>query len=292
MNKEKLKLMLKVYFPKRIFKFIVTLWRNFLLPIRNFYDKYKIKYFTKPFFKKINFTGVSFFILIDNNNGEVDNEIYLHGAFEKPYLELIKNNLNTGGVFVDIGANIGQHSLFASKIVGDTGRVVLFEPLKELCSQIEKSIIKNKIKNIFINNFGCGDKEVILPIYSSRKNMGASSVFPSSDKKQNGDIKIIIPDMVLEKESRVDFIKIDTEGYELEVLMGLKETIKKHHPKILIELSPCYYRLRDENIGKNIINFLLENEYSIEDLVYDKKISLTSCNNYLLKIDQTNLFCV
>lgn len=292
MKKEKIKFILKKYFSERMFKCVVALWRNYYLPIRNFYDKYKIKYFIKPFFKKFNFSGVNFFILIDNNNGEVDNEIYLHGAFEKPCLELIKNNLNKGGVFIDIGANIGQHSLFASKIVGNDGRVVLFEPLKDLCEQIEKSVQKNEIKNIFINNVGCGDKEIVLPIYSSRKNMGASSVFPSDDKKKNGNIEIVVPDRILEKERRVDFIKIDTEGYEMEVLRGLKETIIKHHPKILLELSPCYYRLKDDGISGDIIKFLFENKYLIEDLIYDRKISPTSCNDYLSKIDQTNLFCV
>lgn len=262
--------------------------------LKNIYKYFFHLMYPKGYFKKINFLDIKFYLKIDfYKNGGVDGSIFLKGVFEPEYLELFKNNLDTGNTFIDIGANIGHHSLFASKVVGDNGKVIAFEPLKDIYNQFQESINKNNFKNITLYNKGCGSKEEILTIYSTNKNIGGSSVIPSPDKRENGKIEIIVPDNILENEKRVDFIKIDVEGYELEVLKGLKNTIQKFHPKIFLEYSPYYYELKDENISREIVEFLLENNYRITDLENNNR----DVNIDTLKIfekenlRQSNFFC-
>lgn len=277
-----------------IVKFYVIFFQKIAILIQNPKDRIRLLKFKKPFFYNVFFKNINFDILINKNNGMVDNEIFLQGAYEKKTLNLFFEEVKLGDVFVDIGANIGQHSLFASYLVGENGKVIAFEPLQSIYNQFNKSIEKNNLKNIVVYNNGCGSKEEIIPIYSTKENMGSSSVLYSPDKKKNGEIKIIIPDNILKNEDRIDFIKIDVEGYELEVLKGLEKTIKKFHPKIFIEYSPYYYELKDKNINKEIIDFLLDNHYKIIDVENGNR-EIDKNSFYKLekeKLEQTNFFCV
>lgn len=235
---------------------------------------------------------IKFDIMLNPDNGGVDLEIFADRHFEPQILEFIRARLSAADVFIDIGANIGQHSLYASYLCG---HVYSFEPIKRLYDQFNKSIFKNDILNITAYNYALGNEKKEVPIYSNESNMGGSSILAGGDKNFLQNVKIFRLDDVYEKMGivRTDMIKIDVEGYELEVLLGARNFIKKYQPKILMEFSPYFYNRVDSKISGRIIEFLLGAGYELWNIGDhgDQKIRINKLED-LHGASQINLFCV
>lgn len=219
----------------------------------------KIKNFKKSTIKNCKVLGIKYKILLDPENGYIDNLIYVFGNYELETLSFFKKKIKKGNVFVDVGANIGQHSIFVSKLVEDNGKVISFEPIKKLYSQFLKSIEVNNIKNIKPYNFACGDVNEDGQISICKNNAGASSILTKNKNQEIQKIKIRKLDDLIK--SKVDFIKIDVEGYEPQVIFGAKNIIKKYKPKILLEYNPKIYHDK----GLSMFSFLIEEGYNFTD---------------------------
>lgn len=270
--------------PKFIYKFIFSFWKIFIKPFYTFFRKRKLKKFEGEYLKNVNFSEVSFKIYLNKDNGLVDNNIFLHGVYEPYYLSIIKKELKVGDTFVDIGANIGQHSLFASRLVGESGKVISFEPIFRLYNQLKKSVHINNFENIKLYNVACGKEEKDSDIFFMKNNYGGSSILANDRTDGTEKIKIIRGDNILKKEDKINFIKIDVEGYEYYALKGIEDTISKHKPKILIEFTPSFYEKSDATHSKKIISFLLSYGYKIFDL--EKNTFIDDLNK--LKINKEN----
>nr|QBK88371.1 MAG: methyltransferase [Mimivirus LCMiAC01] len=159
-------------------------------------------------------------------------ESYLYPVFQK--------NIKKGGCVLDIGANIGCHSLIFSKLVGKEGNVHCFEPLHDLYFQLTYNLISNNCFNVTTYCNGVSDKPssvFLTPLnLQKRDNFGARQLTgakPVMDSNNTENIKIITIDSLNLASS---FIKIDAEGMEDKVLLGSKKTLEKHKPIILIEI--------------------------------------------------------
>ncbi len=151
--------------------------------------------------------------------------------YERKELERIRKYIPTNAVILDIGANIGNHSLFwASQ--GMAKKIYSFEPIKATFNILEKNIFINHFENIIeAKNIGISNKKSKAKIISySMANIGGTSLTQSDD----GNIQLDFLDNMQFKE-HIDFIKIDTEGHELLVLEGAKKTLQKHKPTVFIE---------------------------------------------------------
>ncbi len=139
-------------------------------------------------------------------------------------------------VAIDIGANIGNHSLFFSSFVCD--QVIAVEPNPAVIP-ILQSNLKQNIHNCHIYEFGLGDEESTgsIDLAYAKDNLGAAKISQESD----GSIKITTLDSLLsqhlEPSSVVSLIKIDVEGMEPQVLRGAKNTLSKYKPEIFVEAS-------------------------------------------------------
>jgi len=164
--------------------------------------------------------------------------------------EFIKND----SVVIDAGANVGIFSLYASYLA-PKGKVYCFEPTKSTFEILEKNIKKNKLdKNIYSSNSALGEKIQETEIQINTENLGGGNSIIDSKMKNyipvdyNDKQKVgmtTIDDFIKENHiQKVDFIKIDTEGYEKQILKGARETIKKFHPVI----SCSAYHLKDDKI--------------------------------------------
>lgn len=247
--------------------------------------------FTRAGFYKFALKDIKFDIMLDPDNGGVDLEIFADRNFEPAMLEFIKSRLRADDIFVDVGANIGQHSLYASYLCG---HVYSFEPIKRLYDQFSGSVFKNDILNITPYNYALGNEKKDLPIYSNEANMGGSSILVRDNKNFLQNVKILRLDDVYEQMgiTRADMMKIDVEGYELEVLLGARSFIKKYRPKILMEFSPYFYAHVDSGISGRIIEFLLGVGYELWDIGdrADQKIKISALED-LRGASQINLFC-
>lgn len=232
----------------------------------------------------------TFKIFLNPNNGTVDYDIFANRSFEGDILKLLRSELCKDDVFLDIGANIGQHSLYASHFCK---HVYSFEPITRIYNQFTRSIFVNDILNISPYNYALGKAKEIIPIWSTPLNMGASSLLYSKDKTLEQNIKVLRLDDVYESLGieRVDIMKIDVEGYEYNVLLGAEGLIAKFKPKILIE----FIEYNNEDTGKRqeIYELLKRNGYhDIYDVGSEggRFVKVNSLEQ-ALSLDSTNLYC-
>jgi len=172
-----------------------------------------------------------------HNNGETigDNMIQTNNFFEINFLDYIAKNYNNQSGILDIGANIGNHSLFFAKFL-NSEMVYSFEPFPSNISLLKENLRdfrhKSKIYEIALSN-----KEGTMPLYNSqRENLGGFSLHSYS----NGSSFIVNPSInVITLDSlnlhNISMIKIDVENHENEVLEGAKQTIMRNKPIIFIE---------------------------------------------------------
>jgi FkbM family methyltransferase len=190
-------------------------------------------------------------------------------------INLINNNLYLGNTFIDIGANIGTWSLYASNIVGVTGSILSFEPHPKNFTFLQKNIRLNGFENIQAFNFGLSDTDTFLNFTNSFDTMNHVS-----ESNSNNTITISVKqlDEFTNNLSIIDLIKIDVEGYELFVLKGAKSTLQKTK-KIIFESDS---RLQHNYNYKttDIINFLKNENFNIYKLI-DSNIIYEIPFNYI-----------
>ncbi len=158
-----------------------------------------------------------------------------HGTFFEPEeLQLMRAHLPPGGVFADIGANVGNHSLFAGLCLG-ASRIIPFEPNPLAYRLLVLNVLLNGLEDrVALDVIGVGASDEAADGFAMterHKNLGAARMVAGE-----GDISTVRPDDVLRDETP-DFVKIDVEGMEMSVLRGLEDTVARCRPVILIEVD-------------------------------------------------------
>ena len=173
-------------------------------------------------------------------------------------LHLINKYLPDNSTILDIGANIGSHSIYWAK-ERCAKKVYAFEPLNTTYDILTENIKLNSLENIVIpHNFGLYNKETNARIlYFWKENLGGTSFIPD----ENGDFKLITLDS-LDIKDKIDLIKIDVEGAEIQTLEGALETINANKPVIVIESFT--HKEEVENVifplGYELVETIRENE--------------------------------
>jgi FkbM family methyltransferase len=194
--------------------------------------------------------------------------IYRYGFYEEGLSNIFLNYLKPGMTFFDVGAHFGYFSLLGSALVGAQGQVHSFEPTPSTFDILKKNTLRKE--NIKINNNALfsENRDLVLKDYGI-KYSAFNSLF-TSYKLNNNEIintkitehkvKGISIDDYVEKNSIVpNFIKIDAENSEYNILVGSKKTIEKYHPLITIEVG-------DKEVNKNsnsrdLIDYLMNSNY-------------------------------
>lgn len=233
----------------------------------------------KSFFKEVDTFGVPFGISINPFlNSGVDEVIQEAGVWEPEIGTQIKKYLSGGGVFLDIGANIGYHSLFAARLLGEKGKVYSFEPQSAIYEQFLESVEKNSLTNVTVYNIALSDHLGNETLYIREENSGGSTLLSlpqmeSFHVEYQVSVSLATLDSYLKTFETVTLIKIDVEGYEYEVFKGGEELIDTYHPTIIMEFSPVFYVQDYEKKPKELIQFLSNKGYIFHD-VNEKEINL------------------
>lgn len=178
-----------------------------------------------------------------NLNILLDSHVYFFGAYALQELKLLQSLVTfrgPGAVFVDIGANVGQHSVFMSR---HAAQVHSFEPWSVVSKQIEQKIEENKITNICVHPVGLSDRSEQLEFYASETGNSGTGSFSSQHapdrNKSMGKLDVRSGDEYFQQAGiqKVDVMKIDAEGWEKNVLSGLKRIIASCRPIIFTEYS-------------------------------------------------------
>jgi len=167
-----------------------------------------------------------------------------------------------GDVVVDAGANIGISSVLAGRVVGESGKVLAFEPIESAQEMLKKNAELNNLSNIMVAPYALGEDARELTFAVEEKSLGSSTAVlnnPKADKEER--VQQVTLDQYVEENSveKVDFIMADIEGMERSLLKGAEKTIKRWKPK----LSICVYHLPDDpKVIKGIVKSFVP-EYTI-----------------------------
>lgn len=173
--------------------------------------------------------------------------VYFFGAYERENLFLLRDLLTgkAAPIFIDVGANVGLFSLFLSRFAS---HVHAFEPWCKVRNAFQQRVTINGIKNISIYPVALGEKNERLPFYAPKgANLGTGSFCADHAPDRNrllGELDVVNGDDYLELHnvSRVDVMKIDVEGREKSVLLGLRETLARSAPFVFLEVSETSLR--------------------------------------------------
>lgn len=163
----------------------------------------------------------------------------LHTFFELNLLQYVqKHYLHDGMNYLDCGANIGNHSLFFA-CISNANMIFSFEGNPKTFEILKKNIELNALENR-VNIYNCvlGEHKGLAKIaHEEPNNIGATSFC----EDVAGDTEMIcIDDMSWEQ--KIDFIKMDVEGFEYFVLKGMKELLCRDKPVLWVEIFPENYR--------------------------------------------------
>lgn len=160
------------------------------------------------------------------------------------------SQLNNESVVVDVGANIGYYTILAAKVVK---KVYAIEPDKKCFEILKKNVKENNLDNVVLINKAASDKREKKYLVRDEENLGNSRI----SNKKGSVIMTNTLDNILVNEQIISLIKIDTQGWEPEVILGAKKVIKKHRPIMFLEYTPSEYK------DRKMINFLKKNYQNI-----------------------------
>ena len=241
--------------------------------IPSFYKKYL--FFKKDYFKELIIEDVTYNLDLRHL---IDRRFYFHKEYEeelfKPIVNIIKeNNIDH---FLDVGSCWGIYSLRLCKVFKNLN-ILTFDPIKKNIQRLKKSIFKNKINNIKVFHTALGSKkgnielgatEDYSPNYKIDENNSVISEYSSIDTLDN----------LLPVQNKKLVIKIDTEGFEYEVLKGADNLLKNNKCYCQIEIIPSnkseiFLYLRERNYKLISTNTNNKTDYIFSNFI-TKKIYL------------------
>lgn len=259
-----------------------------VIPGGFFITKLFRKFYHKPSngqnWRNFKFRGVAMKVDIAKQMG---NAIYWRGAHDWAPIFVLEKFLKIGDTFIDVGANQGEYSLWAARKVGATGKIIAFEPMQQLFDQLVENIRLNESfqKSIWPVKLGLSDKKGEVILYASDDSNEGTNTIYTTDKFniELGKIQLDTLDEQLDelKIIKVNFLKIDVEGAELQVLNGAINTLKNHRPVLLLEINKdaC---IAGGYLPEDILSLLKPFNYSFS------KIGLRGT---LSKVDKMPDFC-
>lgn len=223
----------------------------------------------------------------------------INHEFEPLETKLIDEQLREGDVVLDIGANIGYYTLLAARKVGARGRVYAFEPDPINFSLLSQNVELNGYQNVVLVNKAVGETSEDLKLYLSDVNAGDHRTYDSDGGRRTITIPCTsMDDYFRGRESRVDFIKMDIQGFECRALRGMQETLgQSEKVRLTAEFWP-HGLVRAGDSPEELIRLLELNGFKLYDIDENTgSIGPVDVARLLASHDPdtksfTNLFCV
>lgn len=179
------------------------------------------------------------------STGDVNSSgVYLMGFSDNlTFFRLYSMFAPPDSVAVDVGANLGMHTLVLADCVS-RGVVFSFEPRRSVYGKLIGNVSENGITNVIVSDKALGDSVGVslLHVDENDFNIGKARL----GERGNQAVEVTTLDDVLkDSASTVSLVKIDTEGYELQVIRGATRVLAEHRPVVISEFSPSTYSFRD-----------------------------------------------
>lgn len=193
---------------------------------------------------------------------------------DEPELAVVRRLVQQGDLVCDVGANIGVYSVQLNKAVGDSGRILAFEPVPITFDVLNHNIKSLGLRNIATYNLAVSDSsgtvQMEIPEYSAGgKNYYQAHIATNPTASTAGvSIRSEKLDLLLAGERSPSFIKIDVEGAELSVIRGAENTISSHRPAMMIEIASDIHKSGTD--GHEIYEIMSKLGYSVLVLIEGK----------------------
>lgn len=230
---------------------------------------------------------------LDLNEG-IDLSIWLFGYFERKNLREYEKIIRHGDVVIDIGANIGSHTLPLAKLVGNGGTIIAIEPTNWAYQKLIHNLTLNptlatRVKPLHGFLLSNEQEKPAMEIYSSwplnQNKQYLHKLHCGSPKGTEGAFIKSLDSLVIELNlSKIDLIKLDVDGHELSVLKGMINVLSKFKPLIMMELAP--YVLMDDDEFSKLIDFITLLKYRIYAL--DTRSPLPIITSEIMKLIPKN----
>ena len=215
--------------------------------------------------------------------------LYFYGTHDERYVVTkLLRIIQPGDICWDIGANIGFYTCLLASRVEDAGTVVAFEPALRTCGYLRENVSLNRFANVTVINKGLSDRVEQRHLYYSEAGLaeGTASLKYANGRAVSERVMLDTIDSLTRELPVPDFVKIDVEGYQLEVLRGGEHYLKTHAPLLMAELK---------DVGETNRALFTEIENYVADLGYQlyeiKKYSLRRCKK-LSDSPKRNFFLV
>ena len=175
-----------------------------------------------------------------NRSGYGGRGIYIFRDSLEAEFEHLLEFLTPGAVLVDVGANTGIYTIKSAKYLSESGgQVVALEPSPEMLATLQKNVEANGLNNVRLRNVCAGDRTHTAVFWRNFERPIAFSLVKFDEKATSMSVLVVSLDDLLSWEdiSRLDYLKIDAEGAEQQIIFGAKKTIEKFRPIILIEIN-------------------------------------------------------
>ena len=241
--------------------------------IESFYLYYYTKYKSEKIRKKQDFTVQTHGCTMEVNPDDdgLSTELLVFGHHEQHTTKFVSEYIKNEMTCIDVGANIGYYSTLYSKNVGKNGKVISLEPSPINFKFLQMNLENQKMDNFVCHNVAAGEKNGSVDFcLDSRANkcfiLTGNEQMPPNYELIKVPVETIDKIVLNDKLKKIDFIKIDVEGYEWKTLQGGFESIKKFKPTIQIEIHFPKIGLEET---LQIFNFLKNEEYEI--IYYNNK---------------------
>jgi len=202
---------------------------------------------------------------------------------EREVINYLLSSLNPGDTAFDVGASLGIHTVFMAERIGNSGRVVAFEPEEGSCQKLLANVALNKLTNVLALPVGLGEKHQSIPLYGGGEycynlwqkgqeihQMG--EIWPGDEIIQNKSLPL--PNLV----------KIDVEGFEYFVLKGLRKTLL--NPACRSVCIEVHLHLLPSGItSEMLLRFMEECGFIRADVL--RYPARQACHEFYLKANQT-----
>ncbi len=213
------------------------------------------------------------------SDGTVSTAVLAFGEYEPNVIAELAPLLKPGGVFVDIGANIGYLTMLAAARVGPAGRVLAFEPNPDNVVLLREGIRANGFTNIELFPLGAADRQRTIEMYPDGQNSTSLVTDPAADdpsgvwqpylSKTLGRrhvLKTAALDDVLGHLDRVDIVKLDIDGGEPRALDGMDRLVRRHRPVIFVEYAPVCIQLVSRVAPETVLDYFYARDYDLYNL--------------------------
>lgn len=181
-------------------------------------------------------------LLVDLDDRGIGRTLYWYGDYEPGECDLLEALATPGMTALDVGANVGFHTLLLSRRVGASGRVVAVEPAPGNLRLLERNVARGAVGgNVLTLGCALADRPGELALSLDPHNAGMHRL--ASGRAADGDRRVAVAAttldaLVAEHRLRLDLVKMDVEGAEGKVLAGGAASLERHRPLLLMEVNP------------------------------------------------------